>query len=602
MRGRNSLFSSLGSPMVSLVLQPDRRPNSLSLPIWRRSNSRSTLVVVIALTTLLLSRSVFAQTPEEIREQVGYYQLEEALGEHLPKGVGVPISHVEARENLTAGPPIYFPNPLFSDFLAGGQAPESDPFAQNVTFIDASGGQANGSSGHATTNVGIYFYGNRYSLSPGANTVTIYEANDWMNNVLNLNGGTPAPHDFRVENFSWIGTFVSETNPTTALDVQTLGRFDYLIDNNNITAVVGINSGGTPTALLSHSLNAISVGVTPGTNPTMPTQNFYFPGRNKPDIVSPGGASSSATANVASAATLLHDSGAGTNATQSETMKAILLAGATKDEFPGWSNSPTQPLDSTFGAGELNIYNSYLIQSGGNDAGSPTEPSSPVGIDGWDYRDSVEGTPLYYNFEVPAGSTAVELSIILTWNAEVTDSDADEEVFVPDVTLDNLDLRLYDSTSTFLGSEIASSVSTVDNVEHLFLTDLSAGTYTLEVTNLTAGGNRDFGLAWRMETLLDDASADFDADGDIDGVDFLTWQRNFGTLTGITHSEGDADGDGDVDTTDRTFFEDELGTSVGPLAALNAIPEPGSFGLGAIGIVLLILFRHFQWSPDHLHK
>lgn len=582
--------------MASLVLESDLKPGKFSPAAWYRIRLWDYLAGVIILTVIFSSSSLQAQTPEEIREQVGYYQLREALGGELPLGDGVPISHVEARENPVGAPPKYFPNTSYSDFLAGGQSPEEDPFSQKVTFIDGSGGMANGSSGHATTNVGIYFYGNRYSFSPGANTVTIYEANDWMINVLNLNGGNPNVHSFRVENFSWIGTFVTEANPSTDMDIQALGRFDYLIDNNNITAVVGSNSGGTPSPLLSHSLNAISVGVTPGSNPTNPTQSFYFPGRNKPDIVSPGGASSSATANVASAATLLHDSGAGTDAAQSETMKAVLLAGATKEEFPSWGHTPTQPLDSKFGAGELNVYNSYLIQSGGNDAGSLAEPTSPVGIDGWDYRNSTEGTPLYYDFEVPVGSTAKELSIVLAWNAEVTDSEPDL-IFVPDVSLDNLDLHLYDSSSSFLGTEIAASVSTVDNVEHLFLTgldQLSEGTYTLEVTNLTLGGSRDFGLAWRMETELNSATADFDEDGDVDGVDFLAWQRNFGTLTGVAHSDGDADGDGDVDLIDRSFFESEFGTSTGPFAALNTLPEPGSLGLGAVGLILLFLFRFFQ--------
>ena len=38
-------------------------------------------------------------------------------------------------------------------------------------------------------------------------------------------------------------------------------------------------------------------------------------------------------------------------------------------------------------------------------------------------------------------------------------------------------------------------------------------------------------------------SADFDNDGDIDGADFLTWQRGFG-MSSPTHANGDANGDG----------------------------------------------------------
>ena len=76
-------------------------------------------------------------------------------------------------------------------------------------------------------NVARYFYGNDYSYAPGANTATIYETSHWLSNVLKMSGGTPATHDFRVESYSWVGSYGSST-----MDAQALGRFDYLIDNN----------------------------------------------------------------------------------------------------------------------------------------------------------------------------------------------------------------------------------------------------------------------------------------------------------------------------------------------------------------------------------
>lgn len=50
-------------------------------------------------------------------------------------------------------------------------------------------------------------------------------------------------------------------------------------------------------------------------------------------------------------------------------------------------------------------------------------------------------------------------------------------------------------------------------------------------------------------------TADFDQDGDVDGGDFLIWQRNAGTLTGANISEGDADLDGDVDADDLNEWQ-----------------------------------------------
>lgn len=590
--------------MILSELESGHRPKEASLPIRCAQPVRLRFVLTCALLSLWACQTSRAQTPEEIKEQVGFTALKALLGESIAYGVGVPIADVAPSIVAPPNPPVYHPNPTYSQFLSSS----GDPFSQDVTFIDPLGGLSNGTAGHATTNVGQYYYGNTFSFTPGANTVTIYEVNDWLDNVLNVGGGAPANHDVRVENYSWIGTGTS----SSSFQAETLGRFDYLIDNNNLTAVVGTNSGGTPSILMTHSLNAIAVGVTPGTNPTLPTvtvnSDYDYPGRNKPDIVAPGGGSSSATAGVSSAATLLHDAGTGSNSTMSETIKAILLAGATKDEFPSWSHSPTQPLDSQFGAGELNVYNSYAIQAGAlqpdpgtpgdylpdsNFPGSTTQPASPAGIDGWDYNTSANGTPLYYDLEIPVGSSATELSVVLTWNSEVGDSSPGPS-FTPDVSLDNLDLRLYDSSATFLGTEIDYSTSTVNNVEHIHMLSLGPGTYTLEVSNLTASGSRDFGLAWRLETLFDEPSADFDQNGFVDGMDYLTWQRSFGMLTGATLSDGDADGDGDVDEDDRMIYENNIGPVLGPLAAVLHVPEPGTLSLGAIGLFLLYLSRRVR--------
>ena len=76
------------------------------------------------------------------------------------------------------------------------------------------------------------------------------------------------------------------------------------------------------------------------------------------------------------------------------------------------------------------------------------------------------------------------------------------------------------------------------------------------------------------------AFADFDDDDDIDGTDFLTWQRNVGT--GTTRSAGDADGDGDVDADDLAIWENSYGRPApAALSASSAlsVPEPSSFCL-----------------------
>ena len=65
-------------------------------------------------------------------------------------------------------------------------------------------------------------------------------------------------------------------------------------------------------------------------------------------------------------------------------------------------------------------------------------------------------------------------------------------------------------------------------------------------------------------------TADFDADGDIDGRDFLAWQRGFGTPN-ATRGEGNSDNDSDVDAVDLTQWQNTYGTV--PLSA--AITDGG---------------------------
>ncbi|MEO2048779.1 MAG: hypothetical protein ABGX16_19660 [Pirellulales bacterium] len=553
---------------------------------------RPVLLVVAAFFTSSFSAAHVCQamTVAEALDEIGYTRLVTLLGDSIPNGAGVAISQVESSDSLGA----YFPDENTSLFTAA-----TDPFSESVDFIDGSGGEAEGTTNHSTNIVGGNFYGNQSSLAGGANEVTVYEANDWLSNVLNLaNNQEPLAQPFRVQNFSWVGSF-----PSDSQDRKALRRFDYIIDTNEVTAVVGLgNDTESLPHLLSHSYNALAVGRTDGTHSTGVTQNFYGPGRIKPDLVVPRTTTSAATAMTSSAATLLHEWMAdsaeliGTTGSveipgaRSEVMRALLLAGATKEEIAGgWSHTTTQPLDNHFGAGELNIYNSYLMALGGQFSGSFGEPSNAVGTHGWDYQEVTPGSDRFYNFEVPVGSTAAELSVVLAWNVQVTDSNSGS-TFLGSESLANLDLTLYNSTDAFSDLLLDESLSTVDNVEHLYLTDLSPGTYTLQVSTQSA---HDYGLAWRLNTLFDVPSADFNEDGLVGGGDFLTWQRNYRSLLDATHTLGDSDGDGDVDVDDLAAFQLAFGPPPvfsGPISGIVSVPEPG-----AIILALLLAVGLWIW-------
>ena len=90
---------------------------------------------------------------------------------------------------------------------------------------------------------------------------------------------------------------------------------------------------------------------------------------------------------------------------------------------------------------------------------------------------------------------------------------------------------------------------------------------------------------------VDGPSADFDNDGDFDGTDFLTWQRNF--ESGTSPSQGDADFDGEVDGDDLWIWKSQYGgvpaTSV---AATEPVPEPSTICLALLtGLLSSIGFR-----------
>ncbi len=414
------------------------------------------------------------------REATGYNQLVAEVGAALEDGSGIQVGLVEGPSGAA-----YLPNTTEAEFTG-------------KTFIDATGTNV-GSSGHATI-VSRSQFGNNTSLSPGVSTITGYEANDWVGRVLGFDSKTvPLTQNFAVMNHSYIANNLSIADAT-----EYNRRIDFLVNRDNITMTVGANNGAASAVpqLWSHSYNTITVGLTNG-NHSHGTTTFNGPGRIKPDIVAPpppGAAFTSySTPLVASAATVLRQQGMNSgnpNAIQNEVTKAVLMAGATKNGLPSWSNSSTQPLDGTFGAGELNIYNSYHIMEAVEFNGAATEPAASVSSLGWDYDDAIAaGQMSYYNVDL--SSLQNEASILLTWNADV--SDAGGVLDYDTLTLANLDLKLYNSTNSFLDSLIAESSSTVDNVEHLYLTNLSAGRYTFAVEGIS--GATDYGLAWRFTSV-----------------------------------------------------------------------------------------------------
>jgi len=97
--------------------------------------------------------------------------------------------------------------------------------------------------------------------------------------------------------------------------------------------------------------------------------------------------------------------------------------------------------------------------------------------------------------------------------------------------------------------------------------------------------------------IQDISNADANGDGDIDGVDFLTWQRGLGTSGATTVANGDYNYDGLVDGFDLSVWGNQYGTGTAVLAASAVVPEPSTALLllcaAAIG---LVRHRNQEWS------
>jgi len=407
------------------------------------------------------------------------------------------VSHVEARQNDNYLPQASPDNNPTQGFAFAG----SGIFSGQTFHVQSLGiGQTNppsfGGSGHAS-NVGNRWYSSN-SISPGLALVDNYDASGWLNSdFLRSNSSASAPHAENniIQNHSWIAT---PANGTTAELNDIIRRQDHAIDRDGFLAMIGLNNGsGTSVPpVFGSAYNVISVGRTSGGHSSGGTvAPFDGPGRVKPEIVAVDTATSFSTPQISSAATLLL-ANANTRGWAapftSYVMKAILLAGATKDEFRTasytWSRTEARPLDSIFGAGELNVQHSYHILDAGEQ-----EPATDTANYGWDKASLLGAASSTYTLVLAEDIT--ELSCVITWN-RIINSESWLGGGAFSATLANMSLQIHhvdDGSSTLYDS----SDSAVDNIEHVNLRGLRAGTYTLTVsTDIDV----EFGIAWRAET------------------------------------------------------------------------------------------------------
>lgn len=457
------------------------------------------------------------------KEAVRYNELSAELalrGIPLPDGSGVAVTQVEADYQAVGN---FLPNNQDNQFAG-------------KTITDKTGGGSN--SGHATE-VGRRLYGNTQSISPGIQTVDAYSANSFINSTWRT--GEPPVEQNPLQNHSWVtwltgGSTFNEPNAAMTL------RMDYAAERDSFLPVAGLyNSDFGPQdkpsdipPVYASIYNGISVGVSDSTHRQGTTQ-YDGTGRTKPEIVAPQPYTSYATPLVTSAAAFLIDAADGDASAEAPlVLKATLLAGADKSISPDWDQTTTRPIDEVYGAGELDIYESYFIQQAGQQASGSTLQAR-----GWNLASLSRNRSHNYTITVPVGFELHNLSALITWNREVSYGSNnwwEAPTFSP--SLANLSLQLSGP-----GMATHTSNSPVDNIEHIWRGTgqaLSAGSYTLTVAT---DDPVDYALAWRSRLYQD----------------YALWQAaSFGQQTPLDQQdpEDDPDGDGFANLLEQAFGGD----------------------------------------------
>ncbi len=371
----------------------------------------------------------------------------------------------------------------------------SNPEFSGKSVVNQSPGS--GLSSHATT-VGQFFYGNATSVLPATPVIAVYNASYWIESdfLRFKSSSAPLVESNRVQNHSWIAT----SGLTDAEIAEIDQRLDFAINRDGFVAVAGVNNGTSTTlpALLCQAYNHLSVGLTTGGHSAGFT-TYDGSGRIKPDIVAPGALTSYATPKVASFAGVLVARGLQsphslTGANIPRVVKALLLAGATKEEFPAWARTTARPLDLRYGAGELNALLSYRTL----EAGRVTASASALGPGtGWASASLGGGSQHTYFFEIPAGAASAPFSVALTWHRLINDGGIGPLWSPAPQALVNLDLKLHAASGFTLGAVLDQSLSAVDNLEHIYASALAPGRYALVVNSPVGAATTAYALAWR---------------------------------------------------------------------------------------------------------
>lgn len=448
---------------------------------------------------------------------------------------------------------------------------------------------------HATE-VSRTFFGNRGSMAPGITDITLRDGFTWFDDFLEaplleikrLVGPQPNSSSSRVATHSYGYAKSNEIINPIAADMFSgaLRRIDWLIHKDEFMQVAALQNGPGfgSTIMYDSAYNMLSVGRTDGQHisGTLNIDSIYKAGRTRPHIVAPREVTSNATPLVSGAVAVLVEVGHNSpelstdpdsdstinrngniiyNAERSEVIKAALMAGAeretnntTEDNIHDYRLSKTHQsnngLDTRFGAGQLNIYNSYQIITAGeqNNIESNQSNAGVILNNGFDYvpsfggaNNSIEQATYFYSTE----ENTMQLTTSLAWNLAVEGGNID--LFDGAATFHNLDLFLYDITNATSQDDwvlVASSESDLNNSENIFALLNSHRDFALQVlpANNQQAFDWDYALAWQILPFELAEPTNLSAEQGTELAVNLSWQDNSDNETGFVIQRREANG------------------------------------------------------------
>lgn len=446
-----------------------------------------------------------------VHDDVGFTRLKKELGDKLPTGAGILIGQVESplgidHDGNEATPKV---NSWVPDPAASG--------LRGVNIVNHQDGIEGIYSGHATAVARrLAGRGRNQGLVSDIAELRVYSTGHYLGGALLQTRRFTAPlaSPLRVVNHSWAGN---------GSNSEILRRTDWLTEKDEVIQVVGVRNAKDKVngSYMAAAVNAIVVGRSDANHSvgTPPVDEIYVGGRARPHLVAPLKTGSAAAPTVASAVALLLQVAADPNlssqgqplinrggvrihdAGRSEVMRAVLMAGASRTtrnsshgDIAGYrdtaENQMQNGLDRRYGAGQVNVYNSWEILT----AGEQEVVLLPCGFD----YEPVLAVGEVRDYQLPAFSAGGQLAATVSWNLLFPPAPADSIDL--SARLNRLELSLIEA-----GDEgdiiVTTSASPADTTQTLYQALQPGVSYRLRVTRAdSVDGGQDYALAWHVIT------------------------------------------------------------------------------------------------------